>query len=258
MQEIDWSRMHRPQTDGYDTKMILALAAERYQFVKRPPAPGAPSMFGGRLAIIHQKDKAAPYLNHAPFDHPNVAKTDAFLTQVWPEMATQCAEGLQEVYIMLDDRHSSDVEISGCTCGNIAGFGGICTTIQGTIGFAHGIVHEWGHWKLHAMGVHLEDWDNLIANSFDELFDSPIRKDKPRPMGACVQAQYSYLHVLEMEIRAWKAGWKSDMLQVNAGRMTAGRETLKSWKPDANGVLFAAALDAWTVELLDEAAKLFE
>lgn len=256
MSNIDWFRLHRPQADGYDTAVIAQLAKERYGFEKRLPEPGQPSMFDGRVPLIHLPQRSAEWLDHAPFDHPNIALTEEFLKRVWPEVAEQAANLLQEIYIMSDPRHEKNLDMSGCTCGNINGWGGISSTVQGVIGFAHGIVHEMGHWKLHAMGVHLEDWDNLVANSFDELFESPIRKDKPRPMGACIQAQYSYLHVLELEIRAWKAGRQSDMMALNVQRMTAGREVLKSWKPDLNGIGFAAAMDVWADELISEATAL--
>jgi hypothetical protein len=252
---IDWSKMHRPQADGYDTEMVRQLAVERYGFRKAYPKVGEPSMFNGKLALIHEKDQAAAWLINAPFDHPNILKTEALMYEVWPEMAAQCEALLQSVWILLDKNQHRD-DLSGGTCGNHGPFGGICTTVQGVLGFGHGLIHELGHWKLHAMGVHLEDWDNLVANEFTEMFESPIRKDKPRPMGACIQAQYSYLNVLEWEIRCWKAGVKSDMMALNVTRMSAGRETLKAWRPDANGEAFAAAMDAWTEELITEANSL--
>lgn len=246
--------MHRPQTDGYDTERIAELAAIRYSFRKMYVENTAeiPVMFGS-VPLVHLPQKAAPYIEHASLSDPNIKVVEDFITTIWPEMAAQCGELLTSIALMDDTNHPLNPNMSGCSCGNTTNFGGICTTIQGVIGFSHGIVHELGHWKMHAMGVHLEDWDNLIANTFDELFESPIRKDKPRPMGACIQAQYSYLHVLELEIRAAKAGRTSDMLSLNVQRMAAGRETLKSWKPDQNGVAFAAALDSWTAELLEEA-----
>lgn len=246
--------MAKPQEDEYDTRILEILAAEKYQFKKVSVTEGKPSMFDGAVPLTHLKQKAAPYLDHAAFDHPSIPEAEDLLKKVWPEMATQCAALLTEVAIMSDTRNADRAEMCGCTCGNTAGFGGICCTVEGAIGLCHGLVHELGHWKLHAMGVHLEHWDNLISNSEDEMFESPIRKDKPRPMGACLQAQYSYLHVLEFEVRTAKTGRVSDMLSLNSSRMTAGRETLKSWKPDENGVAFAAALDAWTGALLAEAA----
>jgi HEXXH motif-containing protein len=260
LDSIEWSKLPRPRADGYDTRAVAALAAQAYGFVKRIPEPGQPSMFDGKVALVHYAHDPAPGLTNARFNHPNIARADDLLRQCWPEMHAQCGELLQEIWPLRDARFPDDGEDygAGCSCGNTAHFGGIEVTVSGALGLAEGIVHELGHWKLHAMGVHLEGWTNLVANGVDELFESPIRKDKPRPMGACIQAQYSYLHVLELNIRATRAGRCCEMLDVNRRRMAAGRETLRAWRPDANGGPFASAMDEWTAELLREAELLLE
>lgn len=258
--EIDWSRMPRPQVDGYDTQIVAVLAKERYGFLPKDDFQG-PSMFGVQLVtpMEHASDRAGT----APLDHPNIARTEDLLRRLWPEQAAQCAALLTEIWPLFDILLLHDVDQeelgTGCTCGNTTKFGGISSTVNGTLGFAEGIVHELGHWKLHAMGVHLEDWDDqLVGNSPDEMYESPIRKDKPRPMGACIQAQYSYLHVLDLLNRAAKAELRFNQAwhAMQRDRMQAGRETLKAWRPGKAGDAFLLAMGAWADELISEADAL--
>jgi hypothetical protein len=258
--EIDWGRMARPQADGYDTEILKQLVAKKYPTWQRLPlAVDEPGMFGHRVRLTNKPKRAAPYLLNADPTHPNVGKTEAFLTAHWPEMAEQCGQLMPEIWIMIDERQKDVPDVSGCTCGDLKEFGSICTTIQGVVGFSHGIVHELGHWKLRAMGVWLLEWDNIVANDPTEMFDSPIRKDIQRPMGACLQAHYSYLHVLEMEIRARLVGGAStSMLETNYGRVEDGRRTLEAWRPVPGTEGFLEAIDEWGADLLARAKPLLQ
>jgi hypothetical protein len=61
-----------------------------------------------------------------------------------------------------------------------------------------GIIHEVWHQRLHALGIDFETHAGLFFTNTDtEVYDSPIRKDKLRPMPAVIQAQYSYIGVTE-------------------------------------------------------------
>lgn len=249
--KIDWARMAQPQADGYDTEAILGLVAVRYPTWRKPVLdPGTPAMFGGRVPLTNKEHTAGPTLINCPMDYPRIAETDEFLRMHWPEQWEQCGRLMPELWIMLDTKFALDFDAGGCTCGDLPEFGGVLTTAQGVAGFAHGIVHELGHWKLRAMGVELLEWDNLVANELSELYESPIRKDIQRPMGACLQAHYSYLHVLEMEIRARLAGFTATMLETNYGRVVEGRRTLELWRPVPGTEAFLHAIDAWGADLL--------
>lgn len=258
---LDWGRMPRPQADGYDMMKTVALAHERFGFVKQIYSAPVPTMFDGRVLLAHYKpdQKPAPYLDPMPFDSPIIKQTDDALRQIWPEAYRGMQMLCNEIRIMRDVNYP-DGAMTGCTCGNLSEFGGICTTAQGVIGFMHGCVHEMiGHWKLKALGVDLMTWDGpLVANNPEDRYVSPVRKDITRPMGAVLHAQYSYLHVLEMEIRAKKAGLDPDMLPLNVARMAEGRETLRAWGPGEEGESFAKAMDEWTAELLDEGRSLIK
>lgn len=86
----------------------------------------------------------------------------------------------------------------------------IMSTIDSAIGCAEGIVHELGHYKFHTIGINLEDWDqDLIGNEFDEVFNSPVRFDKLRPMGAVMHAEFSYVYVTKFYIKLIKKAKKN-------------------------------------------------
>lgn len=254
---INWSKTARPQQDGYDSDQIKILAQIVYgEIEKSEVPPGRPKMFG-IVPLVHYPWDPSPELFCAPFDHPHIKRAEEILS-LWPAMYKQCADLLTEVWPITDSRFPDPRDHgAGCSCGDTKRWGGVMSTLAGSLGFAEGIVHELGHHKMHAMGVHLEDWIFLVANTPDEMFESPIRKDKPRPMGACIQAQYSYLHVLELNIIAQSNGVPANMLELNRDRMRSGRETLKNWRPTPGpGEAFAVAMDVWTVELLDRADAL--
>lgn len=255
MGDIDWTRMARPQADGYDTERILELAREQYGYIKRFPIEGEASTFGDSVVVRDPKTAYAPYLISAPHDHRNIAAAAELIQRAWPEMHAQIAEALGWLEPMIDTNFPDDDQMQGCTSGNSCdGFGGICVTVQGPIGAAEGIVHEFGHIKLHAMGVHLLDWDDMIVgNYFDELYDSPIRKDVARPMGAVLQAQYSYIHVLHLDLALKRIGVTAGMLDLNHERMQAGRRTLDEFfRPGVQGANFINGLNEWTDTLFAE------
>lgn len=261
VKSIDWSRMARPRSDKYDTRKVAALARELYDLpTRRTKTITDAAMFDGRVPLVHLPQQPSSELRNAPTNHPNIARAEKVL-RLWPAMYEQCATLITSIRPLINASRMHDAPDgdhgAGCSCGNTTDFGGIESTVHGGLGFAEGIVHELGHWKLHAMGVHLETWTHLVANDPEERFESPIRKDQPRPMGACIQAQYSYLHVLELNIVATKHGIAAGMMPLNRDRMAAGRETLKQWKPTAgSGRAFAKAMDAWAVQLITEADAL--
>jgi HEXXH motif-containing protein len=248
--------MARPQADGYDIGVILDLAHTQYDYLKRFPIEGAATMFGDCVTLRDSSKPYAPYIKPAPHDHRNIAKAASVIESAWPEMHAQIAEGLEWFEPLIDENFPDDDQMGGCTSGTSCdGFGGICVTVQGVVGCAEGIVHEFGHMKLHAMGVHLLDWSNIVGNDPSELFESPIRKDITRPMGAVLQAQYSYIHVLHLDLALRRLGIEAPMLDLNHDRMRAGKATLdQHFRAGANGEDFMRGLNEWTEELFADYA----
>lgn len=252
---IEWGRLAEPQVDGYDRKIVTAMARVRYGFEDKTVRADPPNWLDGWVPLVRRD--ASPELPAASFEHPNLAKGAALLG-LWPamyEFVRSCCTGFAPIWTPGKPEAST---LGGCCCGALAAWGGITTTIDNPVGFVGGVVHEMGHWKLHALGVHLEAWDGLLlANDPAELYDSPIRKDKQRPMGAVLQAQYSYLHVLEAELRAARAGEPFTMIPDNAARLVEGADTIrKSLRPTPAGLAFVNACLVWGDRLIEEAAAL--
>jgi HEXXH motif-containing protein len=124
---------------------------------------------------------------------------------------------------------------------------------------AEGWVHEYLHNALHAMGVHLETWDDrLLLNAQDEEYESPVRKDKLRPMGAVLQGLYSYVGVTDWQIRVLESGNKMALtsLRTNLPRLDEGLNTVGHnavWTDD--GRAFWNGLTDWITETAEKGSK---
>jgi HEXXH motif-containing protein len=252
---VAWGRLAEPQEDGYDTGVIAAFAHDRYGFRWKLERPPAPAWLDGWVPLV--RHDAAPDLPAAPFDHPHLALGERLLG-AWPAFREQARLLLTAVAPIWHPTERPSPDSAGCSCGGLAAWGGVTATLDSPPGFAAGVAHELGHWKLHALGVHLEDWDGLLLlNRPDELYDSPIRKDKLRPMGAVLQAQYSYLHVLDLEARMARAGERHTMHDLNARRVAEGAATIRAHaRLTEAGEAFVGACLAWGDRIVAEAAAL--
>lgn len=261
MDTIDWGRVAAPQADGSDIEATLsALGASRYAARLIKPVPDhAPHIWPtGRARWVTLADHSRPdpsFQDIAP-DSPQVLAGLKCL-DAWPAGKRMAQELLLALCPMTLGHPQQG---HGCTCGQFSDdWGWIYVTADNPWGFAEGIVHETAHWKLRAFGIWFEDWtDTLLANRVDELYASPVRKDKPRPMGAVLHAQYSYVHVAAMctaLLKATPAPTQTDVdwtaLQVS--RITEGRATLNAHARGTEaGEAFLAGLDAWTQDVIAE------
>jgi HEXXH motif-containing protein len=254
---FDWSRLAEPQADAYDSEIISLLAHERYGFCEKPGRVPAPHWLDGWVPLVHRD--AAPDLPTAPFDHPHLAR-GAKLLDAWPTFCEQVRRFCTGLAPLWNPTQPISEDRGGCSCGGLTDWGAVTVSVDSPPGFAGGVAHELGHWKLHALGVHLEDWDGvLLTNRPEELYDSPIRKDKQRPMGAVLQAQYSYLHVLDLELRLARVGNQHTMYALNAQRLAAGAATIRQHvRTTPEGAAFVGACLAWGDRLIGEAAALGE
>ncbi|MCK9494156.1 MAG: HEXXH motif-containing putative peptide modification protein [Dehalococcoidia bacterium] len=131
------------------------------------------------------------------------------------------------------------LEASGGSCGpGIAGWGSVMVSASNPVGYAEGVVHELAHHKLRAIGVEMEEHDGkIITNDPAEMYESGVRKDKPRPMSAVLHAHYSYLHVTEIEVRAHATGYSMlGMLPHQVRRLTEGRAVIAAHARWAQGM----------------------
>lgn len=234
---IEWERLAEPQTDGHDVAVMKANLKEKWNYEKVVRG----SEFLGNVHL-------SPYTqNYNPgffSSHPeNIGKVERGMT-IWPELVHTYHE-LIEFIIFCESRQDNLFnQMYGCSCGHMwlednkvfNGRIGIFVAMLGTLGTLEALAHEAGHLRLRMLGIQIEDHDNtLILNGPDELFNSPIRKDKPRPMSAVLQAQYSYVMVSNMDLKYYDAADTDSKrecavayLKMNIPRIAKGHEEVKN------------------------------
>jgi HEXXH motif-containing protein len=263
LETIDWARMAEPQDDQYDTRVTLAMATTRGSPLRpepyvRRPSEDLPTIEGTDVAIryLDQPELAPPRFALAPPDHPNLPKAVAYLRR-WTAAYEQFLALIDSVHPCVDPKippAMRDLASGSCSHSHEQWFGTVCVTIDDPIGCAQALVHEMAHQKLRALGVSVERAWRLVTNDPAELFPSPIRIGIARPMTAVLHAQYSFIHVVELDLRMLAGEGepraRDHILQLllrNVVRMEAGHETLaRNVRTDADGARFIDAFLAWS------------
>jgi HEXXH motif-containing protein len=257
--------MARPQVDGYDTSMVLHLAETertpwRSEPFRRPPPGGPPSVAGGAVAVRNDAP-LLPAPRWRPVDgvHPNLERAIAFVER-WPEVGRQWPQVLHTVqcFIDTDPPHGRLYSASHSVSGR---FGVIGLTVDCPLATAQALVHELAHTKLRAMGVDNENAVRIVANASDALFPSPVVVGQPRPMTAVLHAQYSFIHVTQLDLhmleREADPATRADiraLLARNVPRMRAGLHTLQSNVQEGeDGAAFLRGFLDWCEAVLGEA-----
>jgi HEXXH motif-containing protein len=132
-------------------------------------------------------------------------------------------------------------------------FGTLMASVNSPVMLAECLVHEMSHHKLRAFGVSVEATWRFITNPPEALFESPIRKDRLRPMTAVFHATYSYTYVTELDLRiidGERDGRRMDKLlrrlAHNVKRLEEGRALLRQHMTvDAKGEIFMAPYNDW-------------
>lgn len=240
MPEIDWSRMARPQEDGYDSDIALFLGGPR-------EAVSADQYIFGSVAVTPPPREMAPDITGALLSHPNIKAAEALINK-WPAGAKSFQRLMRQFHPLEQPEQCGGW---GSVCGSDESLPGtMYATIYSVEGLAEAFMHEMGHTKLRYLGVMLEHADRLITNGPDEVFVSPLRKDKLRPMSAVVHATYSYTYVtvLDLVIEAPQA-----IVRVNRDRIAEGRDTIKqNLKTDDEGKRFFYGYFEWLDEVIAE------
>ena len=268
MTGIDWSRMAAPQADGYDTETVLRLATTspsllRPEPYRRRPVDGAPTIFGGRVAVRNRPSGGLPPPKYvpAPPDHPHLAMA-AELVGAWPEVAAQFPALVDTIQPWTDSSQTPEYWLSvpgSSSHSEEPEFGIVMATVDSPIALAQAMVHEMAHHKLRALGVSLLNASRLITNDPNELFVSPIITARRRPMTAVFHAQYSFIHVTALDVAIYDHPAVDDeqrrhavyLLARNVPRMEAGdREIADHIRTDADGALFVAAFRTWSRAVL--------
>lgn len=266
---IDWGRVAQPQADGYDTEVAKRLGKERYGWIKRWPAAGVRTwLHGGVELMVPPWDKEV-LIGNPVVEHPNLEVAERILREAWPTLWSQCRELIQVLHLTLADDMGTSELGTGCKCGPMGDR--VSFEFQVTVNFGVGlleaVVHELAHNKMKTHGISLYHWERLLTNPIptDEaiesgegkyLYVSCIRKDKLRPLGACVSAYYSYLHVSDLLLQLVDAGVIGgyaiqQWLEVQRGRITEGRaQVAQVVEPDVEGVRYFEAMQDWADRLI--------
>jgi len=275
--DIDWTRVGVPQEDGYDTEVTKQLALERYGWEKKWPEKGDLTWLDGKVLLVEPTDHVSVRHTPAKADHPHIALAEQFLRQSWPEMFVQCQELLQSLHIYILDGARIQPMGFGCSCGpkgDRVSFE-IMVTINGALGILEGVVHELAHNKMKDHGISLYHWERLLTTPHateveielgrgPNVYLSPFRKDKLRPMGACLSAHYSYLHVAEMILKLVSSGSvRADdceqWLRLQKARCVEGQELIDHQiTTDVEGASYFASLTTWAKSITGRVDELFE
>jgi hypothetical protein len=266
--EIDWKRMAMPQPDGYDTLVTLRLAMTSTSLLRprryhRLPPDGAPTIFGGRVAVRNRPSGGLVGTRYVPASptHPNLLLAET-LVSAWPEVSFQFPKLIDTIQPWSDKTLTAEqwrVAPGSSSHSEEAEFGTIMVTVDSAIALAQAMVHEMAHHKLRALGISFLRARRLITNDPSELYISPIRKDRKRPMTAVLHAQYSFIHVTALDIAIYDSSSTTSedrslgvlLLERNVPKMEAGYAEIKRHaRTDDSGAVFLDSFMSWSRAVL--------
>ena len=257
---IDWSRVAAPQADGYDTEVVLYCLRTRHGIstahtTHTLDAPKQGTAFEGAVDIRYVDAYQLDRFINASANHPNLLVA-AQMVKVWKPVYKQFQRIIHSIHPWQDKTITED-SLGSCSHSLDSHLGMLYATVNSAHGLAQALVHEMAHNKLRALGIMLEQTDHLILNPPTAVYESPIRKDRLRPMTAVFHAQYSFMHCTALDIENLKVSQGQEyqkwlvLLQNNLPRMQAGHETLKQHlQTDYNGEAFFKGFFEWSEAVL--------
>lgn len=259
---VDWSRMAEPEEDGYDARVALELCSGLVE-----GGGSGRRIFGGRVEV---RELEGPYaalegFSSAPADSPEIDQAER-LVRRWPAAYRQFQELVRVFYPMRADAWELDgrTRMGSASHAFESHVGSLCATVGDPVGLAQALVHEMAHTKLRCLGIWLESAERLILNDPHELFESPVRKDKPRPMTAVLHAEVSFVHVTHLDLVLLADEDDAELrrhvlalLGRNVPRIAEGFDTLRRHvRVDADGRRFVDAVLAWTERTIRDGERL--
>jgi hypothetical protein len=265
---IDWSRAAAPQEDQYDALLALHLAStttttQRPATFVRRPIGDAPTIFDGAVAVRYVQPVApgAPAFGNGPVDHPNINAAVEYVRR-WPIAFEQFRLLMDSFHPLVRPDVATNEYREGF--GSFSGsedalLGALFATIFDPIGLAQAFVHEMGHNKLRALGVNIESAHRLVLNASDEMYVSPVIKDKSRPMTAVLHAEYSFTYITALDIELIRSEKNEERLQLllrllkrNLARIEEGLGDIKQHiRVDDEGEAFMAGLYTWIDQIIE-------
>ena len=256
--------MAEPQEDNYDSFITLSLAKNstsllrEKKYVRRALPEKGPVIFDGKVAVrpFPYSIKSKDYVP-GPIDHPNIWLAVEYVRR-WNAVFRQF-QFLIDTFYPMDDPTRPQGSHGSQSGAYEKEFGAIHATVYDPIALAGAFVHEMAHQKLRALGVSFEGSTRLIRNSQNELYVSPVIKNRKRPMTAVFHATYSFTYVTELDLRILDKEWRrtekeyvQNRLRKNLSRIEEGVEQiLKYSKFDKEGKCFFEGYYSWFKKLKD-------
>jgi hypothetical protein len=252
----------KPQPDGYDSDVSLFLAEQRG--LRLPQVKlDEPRLAGTQLALRPCNHWDSDRFSTVPSNHANLSHAVELLS-AWPDAFRQVQRLLSAVYVASDRRAPPNIW-GGMSGPGPLGFGTIAGTMDSPIGLAQAVVHEVAHHKLRALGIEFESASGLILNSSDEVYMSPIRYDRLRPMTAVFHAQYSFTYVSALNIKVITNSLNEQhsycvmefFLRHHIPKLEFGREViLRCIETDANGRRLLDGFCDWLADTIESGHEL--
>lgn len=261
----DWELMAVPQPDGIDTPLFLKYAKNTNLNVIADPSPEEPKIFNNKVALrrLEWDEKFLEEFEHAPFTHSSIKEAEALIA-LWPEVYNQCGALLKAINPMLKKGIVDDKNYTGSNSHQPKNtLGAVWATVHNPVLLAQALVHEMAHNKLFSIGQHFESQHPLFTNEAEEVFDSPIRLDIPRPISAVFHGVYAFTHVLTLDRILYQKsnidnkGQLLGLLHYNALRVKKGAELIqKCAKLTKKGTAFVTQFLEWAEKEVIEALKI--
>lgn len=217
---INWKLVAKPQPDAYDSRVIAHLLYDKYGWKKIAPTTEL-TLCDGAVAVCldrtYASDQISPdstMLNGLEYMTPEKTTDINRFLMAWPEGGLMLQNFLDEYWAKWSNdmgtisRGSSSghyemkesVNKHSRTKGLV--LNAVYVTSNDSQGCSDGIYHEVGHARLESLGIDINQHDGqLLLNSPEELYDSPVRWDVKRPMCAVVQAVYSWIMLSEADLQ---------------------------------------------------------
>lgn len=262
----DWGIMAFPKKNGSDTTLFLKYAKDSNLTIEPKATSKEQRIFNDKVALRHFKWETN-FLNsfeHAPFNHSSIKEAED-LVALWPEVHRQFGALIQAFNPMLikgvEDKKSHS---SSNSHQPDATLGAVWATVHNPVLLAQAFVHELAHNKLFALGQHFIAISPLFKNESNEVFDSPIRLDIPRPISAVFHGVYAFTHVLALDNILFEKGSKKhqkqclNLMKLNALRVKKGLDLIqKCAKLTIEGEAFMNPFYKWATQEITKALKTY-
>ncbi len=267
--DIDWTRVAEPQPDLYDTDVAFWRLGQLSASGPPRASEDVPTLFEGAVAV---RPLEGPYremegMASAPPEDERIRLAERYVRR-WPEAFHQFRALMHTFYPLVD---TTGTYVQAGARGSISHsfeshLGTMCASIEDPVGLSQAFVHEMAHTKLRMLGIMVESARDLISNDPNDLYPSPILIGTLRPMTAVFHAEYSFIHVTQLDLMMLAAHPEEDlrnhilaMLERNVTRMEAGYEVIQdNIQVDSNGRLFVDGFMDWARRVIIEGRAILD